>query len=298
VLVVFFRNLRHPTEGGVPWRQLVRELVVVLVAAVVSFASMTPQYLLGYTTDKPFWTFVWTRVIALSLGSVLLYSVAVLLFGLAMLFLARAYGAESLPRWRGMPAVYYRDVVWVGLCGSATLAALPRVVFLVRQHWPVARFAIDATVPQGLDASWPAAAELAATVLRSFLVVGGLALVLGFAACYLRRTWMQAALLVALAVLLVPRWVSGTDFVESALLLLLEIAVIWWGASRLVRFNLLGYMLVAMLLSLAAGAAELLQQPNSIFRMNGWALVAAMALLLGWPLIAWLGGRKVAEPGL
>jgi len=68
----------------------------------------------------------------------------------------------------------------------------------VREHWPVARYAIDASVPQGLDASWPAVSALAVTVLRSFLVVGGLALVLAFAACYLRRTWMQAALLVAI----------------------------------------------------------------------------------------------------
>ena len=73
---------------------------------------------------------------------------------------------------------------------------------------------------------------------------------------------------------------------------LAEIAVIWWGA-KLARFNLLGYVLVIMLLSLAGGAQGLLNQPNAFYRANGWALVAAIGMLLCWFLGGWLKGAGV-----
>ena len=227
VLVVFFRGLRQMTMSVVQWRQLSRGLVIVLVAAVASLVTTAPQYLLRYSTDRPFGTFLASMLIGLTLFSLLIYSLAVLLLGLGMSFLERCnyYGPgyynpggggglqvrETLA-WRGMPALFYRDVLWIGVCGGITLAALPRIGDWMSVHWPVARYGIAASVPQGLDATWPAVSALASAVQRGFLVAGVLALVLGFAACYLRGTALQALLLVTLAVLIVPRWGSTGDF--------------------------------------------------------------------------------------
>ena len=292
VLVIFFRSLRHSAAAAVPWRGLARGLIVVLIAALANFAMQGPQHLTTYITDQPFSTFAGIKLISLSLAAVMLYSITVLLLGLAVFFLARRHGHEHLTGWRNRPRVYYRDAFWVGLCGSVTLLGLQRVSDWTRQVWPVWRHAFPATVPEGLDTYWPALHALAGAVIYGFLVIGVLALALGFASSYLRPAWVQGLLLAVLAVLMAPRWGSGSDFVQSALLGFVGLAVIWWGAQRLVRFNLLGYILVTMLLSLAAAAPNLVLQPNSWFRDNGLAIGAAAAVLLLWPLVArWSGTR-------
>jgi hypothetical protein len=53
-----------------------------------------------------------------------------------------------------------------------------------------------------------------------------------------------------------------------------------------VRFNPLAYFLLAALPGLAMAAAELLQQPNTFFRANGWLAAAAAVVLVAWPLVA------------
>jgi hypothetical protein len=54
-----------------------------------------------------------------------------------------------------------------------------------------------------------------------------------------------------------------------------------------VRFNVLGYFLLAAMLSLIPSAIELLQQPNPYFHANGYAVVACAVAILAWPLMRW-----------
>jgi hypothetical protein len=61
----------------------------------------------------------------------------------------------------------------------------------------------------------------------------------------------------------------------------------------LVRFNLLGYFLVAATTTLVSGAVDLLEQPNAYFRANGYAILACILAMLAWPLIMWR--RQVAQ---
>jgi len=49
----------------------------------------------------------------------------------------------------------------------------------------------------------------------------------------------------------------------------------------------MGYFLLIMLLALAEGGTQLLQQPNPFFRSNGYAVVAFAVALLAWPVVAW-----------
>jgi hypothetical protein len=53
------------------------------------------------------------------------------------------------------------------------------------------------------------------------------------------------------------------------------------------RFNILGCFLVAAGTSLLGGAGELLSQPDSFYRANGYAVLAVLVLLFAWPLTAW-----------
>jgi hypothetical protein len=53
------------------------------------------------------------------------------------------------------------------------------------------------------------------------------------------------------------------------------------------RLNLLGCFLIVAGTSIFAGAAELLAQPDSFYRANGYALLLVLALFFAWPFAAW-----------
>jgi hypothetical protein len=65
------------------------------------------------------------------------------------------------------------------------------------------------------------------------------------------------------------------------------LAVIVFGIRRVVGFNLLGMFLVAACTALLGGTVELLFQPNTFYRANGYAVLGVLVLLLVWPLVAW-----------
>ena len=227
------------------------------------------------------------------------YAVAVFLFGLAWFFLTRAYGLERLSGVVGMPARYYRDALAIGIGGALALAGLGRLAALLARVWVVPQRELATVAPQGLDFSWPALHALGAAVNYSLIAVGVLALALGFAACYLRNPWMQTALLVACAVVASPGWGSAGDFVQKRLVVFAALALIWWGSRRIARFNLLGYLLVALLLALAVPAADLLKEPNPFYRGNGCRRRGcgrgAVALAAGGVDVALRGGLGAGE---
>ncbi len=289
VLVIFMRNLKHPAMAAVPWRRMARWCLPVLIASVASFITLEPQYLARYPTQIPFNIYVGTVAIGLLLGAALFFAGAAFLFGLAWFFLTHERSASQMPNWRGMPAAYYRDALVVGVFGLAALAGLHRLHDIAARFWPVLHHSLLPVTSEILDTGQPAVNAIAFAITRSFFFVGTLALVLGFAAWYLRRTWQQAVLLVALAVFLVVEWGSAGDFLQTAIINLIMLAAIWWGAQRIVRLNLLGYFVMTGLLLLTGPAIDLLRQPNAYFHASGWALVAIAILLLLWPVLAWRG---------
>jgi hypothetical protein len=295
VLVIFLRNLKSPQIAAVPWRRIALWSLVVLAALLLRFATLEPLYLLTYRTEQPFATFIGSLLIGQALSATLFYSATTLLLGLGLFFLVRGYGFDRLPLSRSLSGSYYRDAILVTLSGWAVLLGLHRLRDLAAAIWPVARYAFPASVPEGLDANWPAVGALANAVTYSFLSVGVIALVLGFAARYLRHTWIHVILLAALAIFSVPRWGSAGDFVQGSVLGFLELAVIWWGARYVVRLNFLGYFLLAMLLSLSPAIEGLIRQPNTYYRTNGAILVAAVAILLVLPLVGWRGAARRRE---
>jgi hypothetical protein len=295
VLIIFLRNLKSPQIAAVPWRRIAVWSLVILAAALLRFITLEPLYLLMYRTDQPFATFVGTLLISQTLGAVLFYSVAILVLGLASFFVVRAYGSDCLPFSHALPGTYYRDAILVMLSGWAVTVGLHRLRDLATVFWPVAQYAFPANVPQGLDAHLPAANALANAITYSFLIAGIIALVLGFTAGYLRRTWIDLTLLAALAISSVQRWGSAGDFVQSAILGFLELAVIWLGARYLVRLNFLAYFLVAMMVLLSSAIDDLMRQPNTYYRANGVILITAVAILVVLPLIWWRGASRRRE---
>ena len=295
ILVIFLRNLKSPQIADVPWRRIALWSLVVLAAALLRFAALEPQYLLSYQTEQPFATFLGTLLIEQALGSVLFYSGAILLLGLGLFFLVRAYGRDWPALWDSFSGAYYRDAILVMLSGWAIVGALHRLHDLVSAIWPMERYSFPASVPAVLDGNWPAVNVLSNAVTQSFFTIGAIILVLGFAASYIRKGWMHVILLAALAGFSVPRWGSAGDFVQAAAFGFLELAVVWYGARYFVRFNLLGYFLLTMLLVLSPAIGELAQQPNAYYRANSAVLVGAVAFLLVLALAGWRGAARRRE---
>ncbi|PYU20237.1 MAG: hypothetical protein DMG30_21610 [Acidobacteria bacterium] len=292
VLIIVVRNLKSPQIAAIPWRHIALWSLAVLAASLLRFATLEPLYLLMYRTEQPFATFVGTLLIGQALSATLFYSAAVLLLGLGLFFLVRGYGSACLPGLHSLSGTYYRDAILVMVCGWAVFLGLHRLRDLAAAFWPVAHYAFPASVVEGLDANWPAVNALTNAITYSVLTVGIIALVLGFAARYLRWPWIQLILLAALGMLSAPRWGSAGDVVQSSVLSFLELAVIWGGARCLVRLNFLGYFLLAMLLSLSPAIEALIRQPNAYYRTNGAILIATVAILLVLPAFWWRSAAR------
>ena len=167
MLIIFLRSLKTSLAAAVPWRGIALWSLVVLAASLVRFATLVPQYMLTYRTDQPFATFIGTLLIGQTLAASLLYSGTIFLLGLALFFLAQGYGFDRVPVARILPSVYYRDAILIMLCGWAILAGVRRLHDLVATLWPVAHYGFPASVPEGLDAIWPASSSFATAIIFS-----------------------------------------------------------------------------------------------------------------------------------
>jgi hypothetical protein len=56
----------------------------------------------------------------------------------------------------------------------------------------------------------------------------------------------------------------------------------------------MGYFLLAAIVALVPRAADLLDQSNPYFRVNGYAVLAFAIALLSWPLICWRRNANAA----
>ncbi len=290
VLVIFLRNLKSPDVARVPWRALGKLSVLMLLAGIVIYANRAPLLLQNYTTAMPLATYYITLFITMIFITAVYLAGAVLLLGLAWFFLEGAYGPGRIAQWRAWNGAYFRDAFCVALFGCAALLGFNRMPALFAR-WPELRHSLGASVPQNLDLLNPAAGSLASSIAAGFLFVGLLGIAAGLIAAYVRPAWMRAALLILYALLMATNVASPGAFFREAALHLVGIAALWYGVTRIARFNVLGYFLLAAMITLAPAAVELLEQPNPYLHANGYAVVAIALAILAWPLMRWQRGR-------
>ena len=289
VLVVFLRNLKSPDVARVPWRALGKLSVLMLLAGIVIYANRAPQLLSNYSTAMPLATFYIILFITMIFITAIYIAGAVLLLGLAWFFLERAFGPGRIPLWRGMNGAYFRDAFCLALFGCAAVMGFNRLPALFAR-WPVLRHSLGASLPQNLDFLNPAVGSLASSIAAGFLAVGLLGIAAGLIAAYVRPAWMRAALMILYAVLMATNVASPGAFFREAAFHLAGVAVLWYGVTRFARFNVLGYFLLAAVITLVPSAIELLKQPNPYLHANGYAVLAVAVAILAWPLMRWQRG--------
>jgi hypothetical protein len=259
---------------------------------IFAMGNRIPAFLAQYNTAIPFKTFIGTLAIGGILGGPFYFGFIVVVFGVAWFFARRAFTEDYFPAWTGMPANYYRDAFFIGIGGAGALIGLQTLIQAVAQHWPTPHRAVGADFGTNFDAYIPAGAILGASLLHSLLYMGFVALAATFIASILRPTWLKALVfLVATFAAMPSNWGSPADYAKQWIAETILLAVLVLGVRYVMRFNIFGCFLVVALISLASGAAELLGQPDRFYRLNGYAVVAALVLLLAWPLMNWRSAR-------
>jgi hypothetical protein len=289
-LIVFLKNLKSEAARSIPWKRMIRWSLWAFAGyfLILAFGDRLPNFLNVYDTAIPIKLFFGGLAIGVLLGGPLYLGVIALLFGVACYFAVKAFGQERLPSWLGMPASYYRDALFIGLGGTAGLLGLERLLAAASAHWPTAHRNLDVLIGQDFDAVFPAASILGGTLLRGLLFTGLVAVIASFIAAQVRHSRVRLLLFVLGALSLVGgSWGSPADFGKQFLARLILLGILVFGVRLVMRFNLLGCFLVVAGTSLVTGAAELLAQPDTFYRGNGYAVLGVLVLLFAWPLAAW-----------
>ena len=289
-IVLFFKNLRSEAMRAIPWRRLLfcSAWGLVAYALIVGFGDRLQYFLNAYQTAIPFKTMIGGFAIAILLGAVLYVGGLALQFGLAAYFSNHAFGEERLPVGPGLPALYYRDALWIGVCGTAGFLGLRRALETLSLHWPTLHRSFPASIGENFDDVFPSAAILGHALLLGLLLTAFIAWNAALTAGVLRARWLRLSLFLLGAVALTgSNWGNGADFAKQFLAEAILLAVIIFAIRRVIRLNVLGYLLVAACVILLGGATQLLGQPDTFYRTNGYVLILLMILLLSWPLAVW-----------
>ncbi len=299
-LIVFFKNFKSEAARAIPWKRIGLWSFWGLCGFLVAFAfgSRIAEFLNLYDTSNPLkYTYAGIAV-ALLFGAPFVFGAIASLFGMGWFFAARAFGEERLPGWLGMPANYYRDAFCIGLGGSAALLGLERVLAVASAYWPTVHRSMPASFGQEFDAILPAASFTGGTLQHGLLLTGIVVTVAAFVAAQVRQTGLRILLLLAGALSLVPgNWGSPADLAKQFLARLILLSILVFGVRYVMRFNILGCFLIVAGSSLLGGASELLSQPDSFYRANGYAVLAALVLLFAWPLMTWRRGDATRFTG-
>jgi membrane protease YdiL (CAAX protease family) len=289
-IILFFKNMRSDSARAIPWRRLALWALWGLAAYVliVAFGNRLQYFLNSYQTAIPFKTMMGGIVIGLLLGAVFYAGGLAVLFGIATYFSNRAFGEERLPVGPRLPGVYYRDALWIGVCGTAGFLGFRRLIEFLSQHWPTIHRSLPASFGQYFDAVLPFGAIFGGAVISSLFLTGLIAFIAAFVAALLRARWLRFSLFLLGALFLTGSdWGNGPDFAKQFIAEAILLGVIVFGVRRVMRFNVLGCLLIVALLTLLGAAAQLLGQPDAFYRTNGYAVILMMGILLVWPLTVW-----------
>jgi membrane protease YdiL (CAAX protease family) len=289
-LIVFLKNLRSDVAHAIPWRRLAVWGLWGLAAYVIVFAfgNRIASFMNTYQTAIPLKTMFVGIGIGAVLGAAVYFSGIVLLFGMAWYFGRRAFGEERLPGWTGMPPLYYRDAVLIGMGGTAALIGFSRLIAALSAHWPTAHRGIEASFGGDFDATLPAGSIFGTVLLRALMYTGLVALCASFVATNVKQPWLRLLLFLSAVLATVGMaWGTPADFAKQFIAGALLLASLVVGIRRVVRFNILGCFLVVAGTSLLVSAAKLVSQPDAFYRGNGYAVLLMLAALLAWPLATW-----------
>src|SRR5208282_110061 len=252
-LILFFKNLGSEAMRAVPWRRLSLWAIGGVVAhiLIVGFGNAFQYFLNSYQTAIPFKTMMGGLAVGLLVLAFLYDGGLAALFGFASYFSNRAFGEERLPVGSRLPAVYYRDALWIGVCGTAGFLGLRRLLEAIAFHLQTVHRSFPFSVGQNFDAVLPAGAIFGGALVSGLFLTGFVGFLAAFVAGILRARWLRFLLFLLGALFLTGSgWGNGADFAKQFIAEAIMLGVIVFGVRRVMRFNVLGCFLIAALLAL------------------------------------------------
>ncbi len=299
-LILFLMNLRSETARAIPWKRIARWCLLGLAAYAleIAFGNAYPNILSQYKTAISLKIWLGTSaVVELLFAPVVLGGIG-LLFGVAWFYGSRAFGKERLPSGSWMSGNYFRDALFIGLGGAAGLVGLERLLSAASAQWPTLHRSTAAAFGQDYDASLPVASILGWSLLHGLLITGLVVAVACFVAAHVKGPGLRLFLLLAGSLSHIGGgWGNPADLAQRFVTQFIVLGVLALGVRYVMRFNILGCFLVVAGTSVLGGASELLSQPDSFYRTNGYALLAALVLLFAWPFVAWRMGDSTKAIG-
>ena len=294
MLTALIKNYRTDDVRTIPWRRISLWSLWSATAyvLVLAFGDRFAIALQQYQTAIPLKLYLLTTTIGLMLSGAVLIAALIFVFGLAWFFCRRAFGEERLPNWSSMPGNYYRDALIIGLSGVAALAGLQSALGWLSAHYPTAHRAVSTAFGSELAARFPAVASIGGAISHGLMYAALTAAIAGFIAVYVKPLMLRIPLFLVAAAIRIGDWGSPADFAKQYLLNCILLGAIIFGIRWLAGLNLLGIFLVIAGGSLLAGASSFLGQTSDFYRHNGYAVLAALAILLAWPLLKWLSARS------
>ena len=294
LLVTFLREIKSPLMREIPWKRFTLWGLAGLLAYVCAavFGNSFAQAMINYNTAMPLkFMYVIFGIVGL-FGALFNVGAVALLFGMTWFFLRQAFGNVELPRWHGMPKSYYRDALLIGIGGTGALVALGRATAWAAGRWPTVYRAVSPELGPHFDSLLPGISIPAAAARHGLLFAGLIAAVAAFILVHCKSPVIRGMLLVLASLAMIGDWGSAADFLAQWITSGLYLLVVVFGVSRVARLNLLGYFLVLALPQMMMGAEEMLAQPNRSYHAQGLACIAALAVLLVWPIAAQVSAEE------
>jgi hypothetical protein len=259
---------------------------------VFAYGNGIAQRLSQYSTAMPLKFFFGALGIGFLVGLFVVLGGIVVLFAMTWFFLRQACSDNDFPGWRGMTKDYYRDALLIGAGGTAALIALRHISDWASTHWPTQHQSLNASFGNTFDAVLPAVSISAAAVQRGLLLTGLIAVAAAFIAAHCKSQIVRGLLFVLASLAMVAGWGNSADFLKQWLGGAVFLALMVFGITKVARLNLLGYFLVLAIPALLSGCAEMLGQPDEFYHVQGIECVAALGILLAWPVAAWLMAKE------
>jgi hypothetical protein len=274
--LLFLRIVRSPEFR---WRTLFVPLAIAAPLAAAGAGNNFLAVFRAYPTQIPLGAFVFTVVIVLLIGLILL------LCGLAIAFVLFS-GAR--PGWRrARLAGSLTDAGVRAAVAALGLAGLARWEALAAARFP-AVFPFDPSLPESLQTALPSIAVLWGAA-RSTVTVAAVAAVVALALphpVFRKPLGRSLAILAILFALLPASFHSAPELLASFAAPLAMLAYLAAVAFWLLKDHVAAWVLFGVLTFGGRGAAALLAQPAPADRISGWiglllVLLAAVALLAG-----------------
>ena len=300
--IYFFRVYR---EGGIRWGFPVRIGILLAMLTLVDKINELPMFFRNYDTSQALGTFLGMQAIGLLLPIVSLGLGITVIAALGLALLRKLHPGEMEPaQWFGMlrqragGGNLWLDVILLGVMLGLIGRGLGELGSFVEYRWLSDYLKPGGFSPSGLNTYLPLLSGITSALGGIILLPAGLAGLLIWQKA-LRRTWVLV-LGFGIVMVLITAVAPAEDLYHFSFLMgliLVRLAAMAYVIVRVVRFNLMAYMVLLWAGGLIGSGWGLVETADLFYQINGAVMLVLGLAPLALPLIAHLKAAR-SQPSL